>query len=80
MAELADVCKGISQNSTGGVLRQYGNEYVVRGIARTSDIEALGNSYIKSVNGKPVRINDVAEVKIGGAPKMGYASEMQNLQ
>ena len=75
MTELAEICKGISQNSTGGAVRQYGNEYVVRGIARTSDIEALGNSYIKSMNGKPVRINDVAEVKIGGAVKMGYASE-----
>ena len=75
MTELADVCKGISQNSTGGVVRQYGNEYVVRGIARTSDIDALGNSYIKSVQGKSIRIRDIAEVKIGGAPKMGYASE-----
>lgn len=75
MNELAEVCKGISQNSTGGTVRQYGNEYVVRGIARTSDIEALGSSYIKSNNGKPVRINDVSEVKICGAVKMGYASE-----
>ncbi len=75
MSELAEICKGISQNSTGGAVRQYGNEYVVRGMARTSDIEALGSSYIKSNNGKPVRINDVAEVKISGAVKMGYASE-----
>ncbi len=74
MTELADVCKGISQNSTGGVVRQFGNEYVVRGIARSSDIDVLGNSYIKSNNDKPVRINDVAEVIIGSAPKMGYAS------
>ena len=75
MTELADICKGISQNSTGGVVREYGNEYVVRGIARTSDLEDIGNSYIKSINNKPVRINDVAEVVIGSAPKMGYASE-----
>ncbi len=75
MAELATVCSGISQNSTGGTVRQYGNEYVVRGIARTSDMEALGNSYIKSVNGKPIRLNDVTEVKIGSAVKMGHASE-----
>lgn len=78
MGELADVCKGISQNSTGGVLRQYGNEYVVRGIGRSSDVEVLGNSYIKSINGKPVRINDVADVVIGSAPKMGYASGNAN--
>ena len=66
--ELADVCRGISRNSTGGVVRQYGNEYVVRGIARTSDLEDLGNTYVKSVSGRPVRLNDVAAVK------MGYAS------
>lgn len=72
--ELERICIGISQNSTGGVLRQFGNEYAVRGIARTSELETLGNTFIKSVNGKPVRINDVAEVKTGSAPKMGYAS------
>ncbi|MFZ4706932.1 MAG: efflux RND transporter permease subunit [Bacteroidales bacterium] len=75
MGELAVVVKGISQNSTGGAVRQYGNEYVVRGIARTADVDALGNSYVKSGNGKPIRVNDVAEVKIGSALKMGYASE-----
>jgi CzcA family heavy metal efflux pump len=75
MFELAEVCKGISRNSTGGVVRQYGNEYAVRGIGRTSDLEELGNSYIKSIKGKPIRIRDVAEVITGSAVKMGYASE-----
>lgn len=74
MNELTDVCKGISQNSTGGVIRQYGNEYVVRGIGRTSQLDDLGNSLIKQSNNKPIRVSDVAEVKIGGAVKMGYAS------
>ena len=75
MTELTETCKGISQNSTGGAVRQYGNEYVVRGMARSSDLEILGSTYIKSNNGKPVRISDVAEVKIGSAIKMGHASE-----
>ena len=75
MREMADICKGISQNSTGGAVRQFGNEYVVRGIGRTSDIGALASSFIKARNGKPVRVGDVAEVKIGSAVKMGYASE-----
>ncbi len=75
MLELADICTGISQNSAGSAVRQYGNEYAVRGMARTADVEELGNSFIKSVNGKPVRIRDVAEVKIGGAIKMGHASQ-----
>jgi len=75
MIELADVCKGISQNSSGSAVRQFGNEYVVRGIARTFDIDALGNSYIKSINKKPVRVRDIAEVKVGAAVKMGHASK-----
>lgn len=74
MDELSEVCSGVSQNSTGNIIRQYGNEYVVRGIARTSDTKALGNSLIKSVDGKPVRIDDVAQIVIGSAVPMGYGS------
>ncbi|MFH2108431.1 MAG: efflux RND transporter permease subunit [Chrysiogenia bacterium] len=75
LSELAEICKGMSQNSTGGAVRQFGNEYAVRGMARTADLEALGNSYIKSRNGQAILIRDVAEIKIAGALKMGYASE-----
>lgn len=74
LEELADVCSGISNNSNGNVVREFGNEFVVRGIARTSDIQVLENSIVKMHNDKPVRLSDVAEVKIGSAVKMGYAS------
>lgn len=72
--ELISTCQGISNNSSGGIIREFGNEFIVRGIGRTSDIEELGRTYIKSQNTKPVRLNDVAEIKIGEAVKMGYAS------
>ena len=75
LAEIADVCENLSKNSTGGILREYGNEYVVRGIARTYDLDELGNSYIKSVNNKAIRIRDVAEVIVGKAVKMGHGSQ-----
>lgn len=74
MTDLIEACKDMSRNSTGGILREYGNEYVVRGIARTSSVEELGNTLVGFHNSSPVRINDVAEVTIGSAPKMGYAS------
>ncbi len=74
LSDMMNVCDSFGENSSGGVLREYGNEYVVRGIARTADIEELGNSFVKTVNGKPVRLRDVAGVRIGAAPKMGYAS------
>ncbi len=75
LEELANVCEGISENSAGSVIREHGNEYVVRGMGRTYDLEKLGNSYIKLKNGRPVLINDIAEVKVGAAVKMGYASQ-----
>ena len=65
--ELISACQSVSGNSAGGVIRQYGNEYVVRGMARSSDVGVLGHSLIKHNNGNPVFIDDVAEVKIGSA-------------
>ncbi len=75
LAEIAGVCENLSKNSTGGILREYGNEYVVRGIARTYDLDELGNSYIKTINNKSIRIRDVAEVIVGKAVKMGHGSQ-----
>ncbi len=74
MQELAGAVRGLAGNSSGGVLRQYGNEYVIRGIGRTPELEAIGDSYVKSAAGNIVRISDIAEVKIGSAVQMGHAS------
>ena len=74
MEELANVGASFSSNSTGGVIRDFGNEYALRGIARTNNIDELGASYIKTVNGQPVLVSDVAELTIGSAVKMGHAS------
>ncbi|MDR0541016.1 MAG: CusA/CzcA family heavy metal efflux RND transporter [Dysgonamonadaceae bacterium] len=75
MNELAQTGRTFSANSAGGVIRDYGNEYALRGIARTSDLEQLGSALIKTVNGKPVLVSDVAEVVVGSAVKLGYASQ-----
>ncbi len=75
MSELEKVGRTMSNNSTGGVVREFGNEYALRGMARTNNPEELGNTYIKTVNGRPVVVSDVAEVIIGSAVKMGYASQ-----
>ena len=75
MDELAQVGRTMSVNSTGGVLRDYGNEYALRGIACTSDLEELSATFVKTVNGKPVVVSDIADVVIGSAVKMGYASQ-----
>jgi CzcA family heavy metal efflux pump len=75
MAELEVACRGISNNSQGSVIRQYNNEYVVRGMARTQHLEELGKALVKQVNGRPIRIDDVARLEIGAAVKMGHGSQ-----
>lgn len=74
MKELAEVGRTMSQNSVGGVVRDYGNEYALRGMARSNNLEELGNTLVKMNNGKPVRLADVADVVVGSAVKQGYGS------
>ena len=75
MDELVSACATMSDNSSGGVVREFGNEYAVRGVARTSRPEELTRSLVKQVGGKPVCVGDVAEVAVGAAVKYGYGSE-----
>lgn len=74
LEELLKACEETSINASGGFMSQYHNEYVIRGIGRTNDLEALGNGVIKKNNGQSVTINDVAEIKIGAATKIGDGS------
>lgn len=75
LSELEEVGRTFSNNSVGSVIRAYGNEYALRGMARTTDLEELGNSLVKTINGKPIVLSDVADVVIGHAIKMGNASQ-----
>lgn len=74
LAELLEAVKGANQNASGGFMNEYGNEYIIRGIGRSNDLIELGRSVIKTVNGQPVKIEDVATVQIGAAPKIGDGS------
>ncbi len=72
--EVAEVCRGIGRNAPGGVVRQFGNEFTVRGIARTADLDELASTFIKMRGNKSIVLGDVAVVQIGAAPKMGTAA------
>ncbi len=63
-----------NQNSAGGFINEYGNQYNIRGIARTSNFDELGNSVVKMYKNVPIRISDIAEVKAAAAPKIGLGT------
>lgn len=73
--EVMSIAESLNENASGGVLHQYSNEYAVRGIARTTDVEELSKSVVKIINGFPLTIGDIAEVKTGvKLPILGEAS------
>ena len=74
---LQDVTEAVAAanvNAPGGYLITPDREKLIRGIGRIEDIEALKQSVIIARNGTPIRITDVADVKIGAAVKRGDAS------
>ncbi len=74
LQEVSDAVAAANVNAAGGYLITPDREKLIRGIGRIEDIEALKQSVIMSRNGVPVRISDVADVKIGAAVKRGDAS------
>ena len=76
LGEVMAVTRGMNQNTNGGVIYEYGNEYIVRGVVSTEDVREMARSVIKTVGGAPVTLEDVADVRIGAQqPKLGLASE-----
>ena len=74
--EVMSIVKNMNQNSSGGVLYEYGNEYIVRGVMQTNNIELLGKALIKKSGEKPVMLEDIADIDIGAkTPRLGVASE-----
>ena len=77
LGEVMAVTRGMNQNTNGGVIYEYGNEYIVRGVVSTQDVQEMAASVIKTTeSGMPVTLEDVADVRIGAQqPKLGLASE-----
>ena len=74
--EVINVVTEMNQNASGGVLYEYGNEYIIRGVLSTNNVAALGKTVVKSVDDVPVMLENIAEVGIGNkAPKLGVASQ-----
>lgn len=74
--ELVAATEAMNMDAAGGILNQYGNEYIVRGMVRTTHPEEMAASVVKlSPSGSPVTIADIARVQIGGkTPVVGDAS------
>lgn len=74
--EVMNSVNNINNNATGGVLYEYGNEYIIKGDVNTTSTELLAKTVVRSNDDGIVLLEDIANVTIGNKmPRLGVASE-----
>ena len=75
LQEVMAAAGDMNRNSAGGVLYEYGNEYIIRGVLSTDNVDAFGRTVVKMDGDAPITLGDIAEIKAGAkSPKLGTAS------
>ncbi len=72
--EVLHAAEEANENSSGGAYMDSGSEYLIRGIGRVQNLEDIKNSVVAIKDGVPILLQDVAEVQIGPATKIGDGS------
>jgi CzcA family heavy metal efflux pump len=73
--EVTAAVEMINNNASGGVMYEYGNEYLIKADVSTTSLEEIGQSVVRSDESGIVLLSDIADVKIGSKqPKLGLAS------
>lgn len=77
--EVEGVVQDMNQNASGGILYEYGNEYIIRGMVSTDNVDEIGKTVVVNRNSFPVLLSDISDVRIGNkSPQLGLASEKGN--
>ena len=63
--EVLDVCRNMNRNANGGVLYEFSNEYIIRGVLSTSKAEEIAQGVVKTVNEYPVTLGDYRDQTAG---------------
>ncbi|MDE6494773.1 MAG: efflux RND transporter permease subunit, partial [Duncaniella sp.] len=75
LGEVMDAVATLNSNASGGVLYEYGNEYLIKGDIATTDVDELAESVIRSDERGMVKLGDIADVTTGHKePRLGVAS------
>ena len=78
LSEVMNITREMNLNANGGVLYEYSNEYIVRGVLSTDKVDQIAKAVVRSngVSGAPILLEDIADVQVGAKlPKLGTASE-----
>ena len=73
--EVLDATEQINDNAGAGIVNDYGNEYIIKGVINTDRPEEIAAAVVRSDNRGIVTLADIADVEIGGQqPRIGAAS------
>lgn len=74
--ELAETVRRNTENTGGGVIHRGGRQLVFRAATKPTSLEEIGNLPVKYAAAvQPLRVRDLAEVRIDAAPRTGAATE-----
>ncbi len=74
LEDVVRAAEGSNENASGGVYMDRGQEYVIRGIGRVQSVGDIAGTVVGVRGGIPVTLGQVADVKVGEAPKYGDGS------
>src|SRR5688572_886935 len=74
LEEVVRAAHGSNANASGGVYMDKGQEYVIRGIGRVRSADDIAKTVVAVRGGIPVLLAQVADVRVGAAPKYGDGS------
>ena len=74
--EALSAVRNMNRNASGGIIYEYGNEYIIRGMLQTNEVKELEIAVVSKRGDYPVLIRDIADIKTGSKlPRLGVASE-----
>jgi CzcA family heavy metal efflux pump len=74
LEQVVKAAEGSNENASGGVYMDKGQEYVIRGLGRVQTADDIAKTVVAVRGGIPVLLEQVADVRVGAAPKYGDGS------
>lgn len=71
ISDLFDALQRNNANTGGSYIEQNSNQYYIRGLGVVKSFDDIANITVKTIEGTPVRIKDVAKVQEGHATRFG---------
>ncbi len=71
LKQIVDAVSGANANAGGGLMKAGEQQFVVRGVGLLQTLDDIRNVTVTANNGVPVRVRDIAEVRVGHNPRLG---------